>query len=77
MIRLALAMVGLTLVLRLAGGPDAVSVLSGTVLGNAWQLLLGVAYALSHFAAVVLAPVLMGVGLVAWAFDRGRLRTTP
>jgi hypothetical protein len=48
-------------VLSLAGGRNFVGVLSGTMPRTATQALLGLGYAVSWFAAVLIAPVLVAV----------------
>lgn len=72
MSRAALALVLLAGSLHLAGGPDAVCVLSGTLPGGAAQALLGLAYAACWFAAVVLAPPLCAAAAVGWLAARLR-----
>ncbi|QRK09918.1 hypothetical protein JQX13_07390 [Archangium violaceum] len=49
----------LFLLLHLFGGRDAVGLLSGTLEGDNSRLVLGIAYTLSWFSAVLLAPVLL------------------
>lgn len=63
----------LTLALsHLAGGRDAVSVLSGTPPEGAIALYapLGVLYALAWLGSVLIAPPLLVTGLVGWALKR-------
>jgi hypothetical protein len=50
--------VGSFTVLSLAGGRAYVGTLSGTLPSTAGQLVLGLAYAASYFAAWLIAPVL-------------------
>jgi len=73
MSRAALGLVALAGVLHLAGGRDAVSVLSGTMPGSGAMALLGLAYAGSWIAAVVLAPPLLAAGALG-AVGAGRNR---
>lgn len=72
MIRAALAMVAAALLLQLVGARDAVSVLSGTRPGSGWHALLGLAYAMAYFSAVVLAPILGSAGVIRRLGDLGR-----
>lgn len=55
---LAASLVAVHLVLHLAGGRAATSALSGSVHGSG-ELLFGVLYMLSYFAAVLVAPPLV------------------
>lgn len=70
MIRAALVMTMLFLLLHLLGGRDSVGLLSGTMEGGSSGLVLGMAYALSWFSAVLLAPVLLLAGLADLALRR-------
>lgn len=74
MIRAALCLVALAGLLHLAGGRDAVSVLSGTLPGSAALALLGLAYAGSWLAAVLLAPPLFAAGALAKLVELGTRR---
>jgi hypothetical protein len=74
-IRAGLGLLALTAVLHLAGGRGAVSVLSGTLPGDALHGLLGLAYSVAWLAAVVLAPVLLAEGLINAALKRRRPMT--
>jgi hypothetical protein len=57
--------VGSFAVLSLAGGRAYVGTLSGTLPASTGQLFLGLAYAGSYFAAVLIAPVLALYALVS------------
>ncbi|QSQ27737.1 hypothetical protein JY651_23780 [Pyxidicoccus parkwayensis] len=58
------------LLLHLAGGRDCVGVLSGTREGGVASLALGLAYTLSWFSVVLLAPPLLLAGLARLALQR-------
>lgn len=70
MIRAALGMTAVFLLLHLFGGREYVGVLSGTLEGGQSGLLFGLAYALSWFSAVLLAPVLLLAGLAKAVLSR-------
>jgi hypothetical protein len=72
MIRAALMLTAVFLLLHLSGGRDSVGVLSGTLEGGQSGLVFGLAYALSWFSAVLLAPVLLLAGLGDVALGRWR-----
>ncbi|MFL5352129.1 hypothetical protein [Archangium sp.] len=73
MIRAALVVTALFLLLHLSGGREAVGLLSGTLEGGGSSLVLGIAYTLSWFSAVLLAPVLLLAGLADLALRRRAL----
>jgi hypothetical protein len=67
---------GLTLIatrfaLGLAGGEDAVSVISGTICRDV-DLFLGPAYLLAHLGALIAAPPLLAAGVLRWFVAEGR-----
>lgn len=64
LLRTALATAVFFALLHLLGARACVSVLSGTLDGGRAQLFLGLLYALSWFACVLLVPVLLVAGLV-------------
>lgn len=61
-------------ILHAAGLRDATSILSGTVAGGVGATFGGVVYALVHFAAVLIAPILaLGAAILAiWMWARRR-----
>ncbi len=59
----ALLLFGVFGVLHLLGGREYVGILSGTVQTDRMGFVFGVAYALSWFAAVLLAPILLLAGV--------------
>ncbi|WP_338871055.1 hypothetical protein [Myxococcus stipitatus] len=67
----ALMLFAVFLVLHLLGGRQYVGILSGTMETDRMGFFFGVAYALSWFAAVLLAPILLLAG-VAGASLHGR-----
>ncbi|AGC42131.1 hypothetical protein MYSTI_00782 [Myxococcus stipitatus DSM 14675] len=67
----ALVLFAVFLVLHLLGGRQYVGILSGTIATDRMGFFFGVAYALSWFAAVLLAPILLLAG-VAEASLHGR-----
>lgn len=73
-IGIAIAILATLALSHLAGGRDAVSVLSGTPPEGATALFapLGVLYALAWLGSVLIAPPLLVTGLVGWALDRRR-----
>ena len=72
MIRAALALAALFLVLHLLDGRQYVGVLSGTRSGGPFALGFGLAYALSWFSAVLLAPILLLAGLADLSLRRSQ-----
>lgn len=59
MIRVALVLVALFVGLHLVGARADVGILSGTTPASDWELLAGLAYALSWFGAAIAAPILV------------------
>ncbi|MCE9673039.1 hypothetical protein LY474_35060 [Myxococcus stipitatus] len=70
MVARALLLVATFGVLHLLGGRQYVGVLSGTMDGGMAAMLFGVAYALSWFGAVLLAPILLLAGLASASLRR-------
>ncbi|RKH67459.1 hypothetical protein [Corallococcus aberystwythensis] len=68
----ALGMGALFLALHLGGGRESVGLLSGTVVGGPWRMGIGVAYALSWFGTVLVAPALLLAGLADVMLGRVR-----
>ena len=63
--------------LHVAGCARYVSVLSGTLEGGRWGLFLGLLYALSWFAVVVIVPVLLIAGVAERVVARRFNASTP
>ncbi|MFP2930524.1 hypothetical protein ACLESO_36060 [Pyxidicoccus sp. 3LG] len=70
LIRAALVTVALFVLLHLLGGREYVGVLSGTLDGGPFGLGFGLAYAVSWFGAVLLAPILLLAGLADLSLRR-------
>ncbi|MCP3145231.1 hypothetical protein [Pyxidicoccus xibeiensis] len=75
LIRAALLMAALFLLLHLLGGRQYVGILSGTRDGGLFGLGFGVAYALSWFSAVLLAPIFLLAGLADLSLRRSQRRS--
>lgn len=71
-IGIAIAIVSTLVVTHVVGGRDAVSVLSGTPPDGSLALMapLGVLYALSWLASILIAPPLVLAGALEWALRR-------
>lgn len=72
MIRSALVTFAFFAVLWVSGCGRLVGVLSGTMAGGRLGLFFGLLYALTHFAVVVLVPVLLLAGVGSRALRRQR-----